>query len=198
MSRRTTFPATPLLVVALALLGPAACAAPNEPLTLDALHPGDAAEHRSTTSASPELSRQLAALRQVTAPYNSLDRATADGYTEAVTPCWAHVSQGAMGYHKGKAAFIDGEVNLLEPELLMYEPQRNGRMKLVGMEYIVPVDAWAGEDPPTLLGQVMHRHSTLPIYKLHIWLWESNPRGIFADWNPRVSCRHADETETFE
>jgi hypothetical protein len=198
MSRRTPFPAASFPIAALALLVVTACGAPSEPLAVDALHPGDAAAHRSTPSSHRELSRQLARLRQVTAPYHRLSRAAAAGYTEAITPCWEHVSNGAMGYHRGKAAYIDGEVDLLEPELLMYEPQRNGRMKLVGMEYIVPVDAWTGEDPPTLLGQVMHRHSTLPIYKLHIWLWESNPRGIFADWNPRVSCRFADETETFE
>lgn len=198
MSRRTPFPAASFPTAALALLVLAACGGPSEPLAVDALHSGDAADHRSTLPSHRELSRQLARLRRVTAPYHRLSRATADGYAEAITPCWEHASQGAMGYHRGKAAFIDGEVNLLEPELLMYEPQRNGRMKLVGMEYIVPVDAWSGDTPPTLLGQVMHRHSTLPIYKLHIWLWEPNPRGIFADWNPRVSCRHAEETETFE
>ena len=26
-------------------------------------------------------------------------------------------------------------------------------------------------------------------YELHLWLWKSNPSGLFEDWNPRVSCR---------
>ena len=69
-------------------------------------------------------------------------------------------------------------------------------MKFVGMEYIVPLDAWAAanhdlnnpNDVPQLLGQKFTRHSFLPIFKLHIWLWRDNPSGTFADWNPDVSC----------
>jgi len=78
-------------------------------------------------------------------------------------------------------------------------------MKLVGLEYIVPLAAWeaAGHnlnntaDVPELLGQKYTRHSFLPIFKLHIWLWENNPSGSFADWNPKVSCKYADSTEVF-
>jgi hypothetical protein len=25
-------------------------------------------------------------------------------------------------------------------------------------------------------------------YSLHVWLWEFNPSGLFAPFNPRVSC----------
>jgi hypothetical protein len=39
--------------------------------------------------------------------------------------------------------------------------------------------------------------SFLPIFKLHIWLWQNNPSGTFADWNPKVSCQHAESSETF-
>ena len=73
------------------------------------------------------------------------------------------------------------------------------------MEYIVPLAAWeeAGHDlsdaadVPELLGQRYTRHSFLPIFKLHIWLWRNNPEGMFEDWNPKVSCEHAAETEVF-
>ena len=31
--------------------------------------------------------------------------------------------------------------------------------------------------------------ATMPIhYDLHVWLYRQNPAGIFARWNPRVSC----------
>jgi hypothetical protein len=148
---------------------------------------------------------QLAELRKVTARFHNQDAAAAAGYETQITPCWAHHSAGAMGYHYGKLALLDAEVDLLEPEVLMYEPVPGGPMRLVGMEYIVPLAAWeqAGHDltdatdVPQLLGQNYTRHSFLPIFKLHIWLWRTNPAGVFADWNPKVTCAHAESTEIF-
>jgi hypothetical protein len=148
---------------------------------------------------------QLAELRKVTARFQDLEAAQAAGYETQLTPCWAHHSAGAMGYHYGKVDLLDAEVDLLQPEVVMYEPLAGGHMRLVGMEYIVPLEAWAGaghdlDDPtdvPELLGQHYTRHSFLPIFKLHIWLWSQNPAGVFADWNPNVTCAHAESTETF-
>ena len=184
------------------LLAVSACGAPGsmtagpelEPAAVKAVNPGD-----------PTTNTALVALRQVTAKYQRFEDATAAGYSTKVTPCWAHHSAGAMGYHYGKMELFDGKAELLEPEVLMYEPNEGGHLKLVGMEYIVPIDAWkaAGhstDDPndrPKLLGQTFTQHSTLPIYKLHIWLWRDNPQGTFADWNPKVSCAAASDTETF-
>jgi hypothetical protein len=29
----------------------------------------------------------------------------------------------------------------------------------------------------------------MPIhYDLHVWLWKKNPSGMFARWNPTVTC----------
>jgi hypothetical protein len=28
----------------------------------------------------------------------------------------------------------------------------------------------------------------LGIWYLHVWIWEPNPSGLFADWNPSVTC----------
>jgi hypothetical protein len=149
--------------------------------------------------------QQLAELREVTARFHNQDASTAAGYETQITPCWAHHSAGAMGYHYGKLELLDAEVDLLEPEVLMYEPVAGGPMRLVGMEYIVPLAAWeqAGHDladpadVPQLLGQKYTQHSFLPIFKLHIWLWRTNPAGVFADWNPNVTCAHAENTEVF-
>jgi hypothetical protein len=147
----------------------------------------------------------LAELRQVTARFHSLEAAMEAGYETQITPCWAHHSAGAMGYHYGNTDLLDATVDLLQPEVVMYEPQAGGHMRLVGMEYIVPLAAWeqAGhdlDDPadvPELLGEQYTRHSFLPIFKLHIWLWRQNPAGVFADWNPKVTCDHAESTEVF-
>jgi len=110
-----------------------------------------------------------------------------------------------MEYNYGNTDLFDATVALLQPEVIIYEPQPNGRMQLVGMEYIVPLAAWEAanhdlsdpNDVPELLGQKFTRHSSLPILKLHIWLWQQNPSGTFADWNPRVSCQYAASTEVF-
>jgi hypothetical protein len=147
----------------------------------------------------------LAELRKVTARFHNMETAMAAGYETRITPCWAHHSAGAMGYHYGNTELLDAEVDLLQPEVVMYEPQPGGHMRFVGMEYIVPLAAWeeAGHDlsdaadVPELLGQRYTRHSFLPIFKLHIWLWRQNPAGVFADWNPNVTCAHAESTEVF-
>ena len=161
---------------------------------------------RSANDAAPiDDGARLADLRSVTARFHSIDAAKQAGYSTQITPCWAHHSAGGMGYHFGNTSLFDATVDLLNPETVIYEPQAGGHMRLVGMEYIVPLDAWAAanhdlndpNDVPQLLGQRFTRHSFLPIFTLHIWLWQNNPSGTFADWNPKVSCQHAETTEVF-
>lgn len=161
--------------------------------------PEHAAHARGGSGSTPAaVNRQLAELRQATAQFHNFDKAVEAGYSAQITPCWEHRTLGAMGYHYAKTDLIDGTVSLLEPEALLYEPGPSGHMRLVGMEYIVPLAAWQGASPPTLLGQEFHQHSFLPIYKLHVWLWRDNPRGMFKDWNPKVSCDSAAEKEYFQ
>ena len=145
--------------------------------------------------------QQLAALERLTEPFHDFSKAQEAGWNVQATPCWEHATLGAMGYHYGNPEFLaDGEIDLLEPELLMYVPDASGHMHLVGMEYIVDLEAWDAQhdSPPTLLGHEFHPHSSLPIYKFHIWLWRNNPQGMFADWNPEVSCEFAAETVIFD
>jgi len=77
---------------------------------------------------------------------------------------------------------------LLRPELVMYEPQGNGRMALVGVDYVVPFSAWTHNEAPRLLGVPFMRNEKLGVWALHIWNFRTNPSGTFAMWNPRVSC----------
>jgi hypothetical protein len=181
-------PVSSLLVLLAAGCGPDAV--PSAPAGAHA-----ASLHRAAQPPSAALQKQLAALRSTTAPFHNFEKASAAGYGVRITPCWYHRSLGAQGYHYGDPTLIDGTVELLRPELLMYEPRRDGSLRLVGIEYIVPVDAWAQPTPPTLLGQTFHHNQALGIYALHVWLWRDNPAGLFADWNPRVSCEHADEAD---
>jgi hypothetical protein len=159
------------------------------------------AAHARGGSPTAQYNKQLAELRQATAQFHNFEKAQQAGYDTAITPCWESRSRGGMGYHYARPELLrDSTVSLLEPETLMYEPGPGGQMRLVGMEYIVFIEDWQGTSPPMLLGQEFHQHSFLPIYKLHIWLWRDNPRGMFADWNPKVSCEHAgaENTEYFD
>ena len=111
--------------------------------------------------------------------------------------CVSGPEEGAIGVHFVNFALVDGKPEVKAPEALIYEV-KNGRARLVGVEYIVPVAAWnpaAGEPPvPVLEGQVFHFNDSpnrfgLPaFYELHVWAWRDNPNGAFADWNTGVSC----------
>lgn len=78
------------------------------------------------------------------------------------------------------------------PEILLYAPRANGRLELVGIEYFVP--AASVTTTPTLFGRTfggpMAGHNpSMPVhYELHAWLWAANPAGLFAPFNPNVSC----------
>jgi hypothetical protein len=137
----------------------------------------------------------LAELRRVTAGFDDIAAARAAGYTEQITSCWYHRERGGQGYHFGRPDLIDGEVALQEPELLMYEPRPDGSFEFLGVEYIVPVSAWDRPEPPALLGRQFMRNDRLGLHVLHVWLGRDNPSGLYADWNPAVSCDHAAESE---
>lgn len=137
---------------------------------------------------------QLAAIahvREATAPFHRFDAAQAAGYTTQYPAGCAASPSGAQGKHYLNAALVDDRVELLRPELVMYEPQRDGSLQLVGVDYVVPFDRWEGETGPTLLGVPFARNEALGVWALHIWAWRPNPSGMFAMWNPRVSCAFA-------
>lgn len=145
-------------------------------------------------SFSAATNQQLAALRRATARYHDFATAYDDGWNIEATPCWFYTGLGAMGYHYLDLDLLDGMVELLKPEALVYEPKQNGGFRLVALEYLVPIDAWMGENPPMLLGQTFADNGA-GLYILHVWLWRDNPAGMFADWNSRVSCQYAAASE---
>lgn len=154
----------------------------------------DAAEHDMAGMAMEE-SAELESVRQLTAGFTDIGAARAAGYTEAITPCWYHRDNGGQGIHFARPDLIDGTVSLLEPELVMYEPLEDGSLQFLAIEYIVPLDAWTEAEPPTLLDRQFMRNDRLGLWVLHVWLGKENPNGLYADWNPNVSCEHATESE---
>jgi hypothetical protein len=135
-------------------------------------------------------------VRDATKPYQDVAAAEAAGYG-LFHGCVSGPQEGAMGIHMVKGDLVgDGALDATQPEALLYE-FRNGRMILVGVEYVVIADQWheTNEGPPVLLGQLFNyvgspnRYGIPAFYELHVWAWKHNMLGVFADWNPRVSCR---------
>jgi hypothetical protein len=135
-----------------------------------------------------EVNSQLDKLRKDMARYVSFSNARKDGYTTAITGCMSNQPVGAMGVHYGKPSIIDSLPQAMNPEVLLYEPGRGGKQTFVGVEFIVPFSAWTKPTPPVLYGQTFAANQTFQVWALHVWVGRTNPSGIFADWNPTVSC----------
>jgi hypothetical protein len=136
----------------------------------------------------------LAEIRAATARYHRFEVAEADGFVP-LFDCIDHATEGAMGFHYILPSRFDDQLRLSEPEVLLYEQHKNGKKKLVGVEYVIPAPAWSGSEPPTFLGQELKFKTTVgqypvddPYYEVHVWTWRNNPNGMFADWNPTVTC----------
>jgi hypothetical protein len=155
-------------------------------------HQGHESAH--SWNASPLVSK----VRQATRRFRDVETAMSEGWVQG-TPCVSGPNEGAMGVHFVLPARIgDGELKADEPEALIYEPQPGGGLRLVGVEYIVLASDWATRNPeggtPAVDGHLAHyvgepnRYGLPAFYELHVWAWERNPSGSFADWNTRVTC----------
>ena len=101
---------------------------------------------------------------------------------------------------------VDGNgthIDFLRPAILIYEPQADGSLELVAVENLVFQKSWhaAGmsgppkfhgveydtmqDDPATAIDEA---HMFAPHYDRHVWLYRDNPAGVFAQFNPKVSC----------
>ena len=126
---------------------------------------------------------------------------------------------GAMGIHYFRPDLlgitappnprVDGNgthTDFRNPAILIYEPQADGSLELVAVENLVFEAAWrsAGNDsPPTFHGRPYERmaddpatavdeaHMFEPHFDRHVWVFRDNPNGVFAPYNPNVSCAHA-------
>ncbi len=153
---------------------------------------GSATFNRHPDGGAADVNRNLAALRRLTAPFHDITAAEAAGWNVQLTGCMENPPAGGMGYHYANTALIDGTAEVRRPQLLLYEPEKNGRMRLVAVEYIIPYSFLPETAPaPKLFGQEFHKNAAFQLWGLHAWVWEHNPSGMFADWNPRVSCKYA-------
>ncbi len=121
--------------------------------------------------------------------FKDVSVAIAEGYSPI--PCTSGIEGGAMGVHYVNAKLLSAEVpDIKHPQAVMYEPLPNGKMALIAVEYIT------SKGPANLEGQLFsfngtpNRYGLGAFYELHVWAWKDNPRGAFADMNPKVTCEH--------
>jgi hypothetical protein len=136
-------------------------------------------------------------VRSATARFRDVNVAMAEGWA-AATPCVSGPYAGAMGVHFNQPSRkADGTVSAEAPQFLIYEPMSDGAMRLVGVEFLVTVSDWENKNgavPAVLDGNLMNlvptpnRYGLPAFYEMHVWAWEDNPKGSFADWNTRVNC----------
>jgi hypothetical protein len=148
----------------------------------------------------PQVLLDLAKVRQATAKYHDVNVALADGFIP--TPvCVEEPGLGGMGIHFiHPDRLMDPAISLLEPEILLYVETKDG-MKLLGVEYFLGIGAPDTPIPdpappsPIIFGRPLdgpmeqHEPGQPPHYDLHAWVWRANPSGIFAPFNPNVSCQ---------
>jgi hypothetical protein len=157
--------------------------------------PSPDADHMHVSHTSASSSALVAKVREATEAFR---QRIPDGYQQFLG-CVSGPDQGAMGVHFVNFSLLDAEFRIDQPEALIYEV-KEGRARLVGVEYIIPAEAWDAAHPtqpltpPIIEGQLFqftespNRFRLPAFYELHVWAWRDNPNGTFADWNPRVSC----------
>lgn len=176
--------------------------------------------------AAPVLAEEvdLDAVRAATEKYKDVNVALAEGYipdpsghcVDAAAEGLPH-EWGGMGIHYLNPALlqitapeprVDGvgmHTDWMQPAILLYEPQADGSLELVGVENLVWQKAWmdAGRaDPPMINGRVWdamaddpatdadEAHGFMPHFDQHVWLYRDNPSGELMPFNPAVTCEH--------
>ena len=136
------------------------------------------------------------AVRESTERFRDVRVAELEGYSLKFG-CVSGGEYGAMGLHYVNFSLVtDGVLDPARPEIVIYEPLPNGRLRLVGADFLVLASDWHAKNPapPELMGQLLHlfespnRFGLPAFYTLHVWAWKENPTGMFSNWHAKVSC----------
>src|ERR1700730_2863213 len=168
--------------------------------------------HSHTTPAQPELTAEqksqqsalIKIVRESTERFKDVAEAEREGYALQFG-CLSGPDQGAMGLHFINMDLVGkGVIDPTKPQIILYEPTADGRLKLTGADFLVDAKQWDNEKthkpaPPELGGQLFHyfespnRFGLNPFYALHVWAGKHNPNGAFVNWHPNVACKLFDD-----
>jgi hypothetical protein len=179
----------------------------------------------SNVAMAQDVAAEIEKVRQATTRYNDVKVALAEGFIADPTGgciSAAHAGLpakwGAMGIHylnpkmlkilpnkprvDGKATHTD----FMKPSILLYEPQADGSLKLVGVENLVFMHAWqrtGNHAPPKFAGRTWdtmadnsgtpndEAHGFEPHHDQHVYFQKmSNPKDQLKAFSPNVTCKH--------
>jgi hypothetical protein len=165
----------------------------------------DHSQHESqqqelTAEQKSQQSALIKKVREATERFKDVAEAEREGYVLSFG-CVSGPDQGAMGLHFINMDLVGkGIIDPAKPQIILYEPTADGRLKLTGADFLVDAKQWDNDKthkpgPPELEGQLFHyfespnRFGLNPFYTLHVWAWKDNPNGAFVNWHPNVACK---------
>ena len=178
-----------------------------------------------TSSAAMDVAAEIEKVRLATQRFNDVKVALAEGYVPAPPgDCISAASEGlppewgGMGIHyinpqmlkiTATAPRVDGmgtHTDFMNPAILLYEPQADGTLALVGVENLVFLNSWhaAGNHaPPIYAGRIWDTmadnantpldegHKFEPHHDQHVYFKEmANPNDQLKPFSPNVTCEH--------
>ena len=162
---------------------------------------------RLTVAQNAALSPELQSVRKLLDKYNDPIVAVHDGFYSSLG-CISYpngggegamqYAPGAMGVHFLNMGNVGPKLDPSKPQVLIYEPVGD-KLRLVAAEWFMPAELAGGKAPSVFgqeLGGPMEGHKPLMPdglhhYDLHVWLWKTNPEGVFSPTNPTVKCPKA-------
>jgi hypothetical protein len=143
-----------------------------------------------SAGAAPLNNSELQAVKSATARFHSVLQAKQAGYVR-MSPCIP-----GEGIHFDNATLMaDNVIDPFQPEVLLYELKRNGKLRLVGVEYFkvdADQDLSTAADRPSIFGRPFdgpmpgHFPGQPVHYDLHVFVWDPSPDGVFVFPNPGV------------
>lgn len=130
----------------------------------------------------------LQSVKNATSKFHSTTQAVNAGYVPD-DHCVSVPGLGGMGYHWANPSLVDPVMDPLKPEVVLYAKGPGGNLRLVALEYIV---INVGQPRPSFDGHLFDVGGTpvpVPHWSLHVWLYQTNPSGMFVPFNPNVSCQ---------
>jgi len=181
-------------LVALALMG----VLPSRALAQDG-HAHAQASQQTELTADAQANALIQTVREATERFKDVHAAEAEGYALQFG-CVSGSDFGAMGLHYVNGALVNsGVIDPAHPQIVIYEPTADGKLRLIGADFLVVASKWNarhGGQPPQLMGQLFHlfeapnRFGLPSFYTLHVWAWKANPNGAFVNWHPNVNCQN--------
>jgi len=117
--------------------------------------------HAGITADRHSNSALVQAVREATERFKDVQAAT-DAEYQLLFGCVSGPDYGAMGLHYVNLGLVfdGGELDPAHPEIILYEPLPNGRLRITGADFLVIAKDWDEKhpgDPPQLMGQLFHR-----------------------------------------